>query len=943
MGRLKIVAAGGSAKERSNARGRLFEKLMTDVLRNYGYTIDRIASVNYAGMEIDIEASAIVTGIPLYAECKCYESDVDSPRLQEFFGKFIARWSKDKRCQGLFIAIPGVNSHAKGFYKENMEHSTDFTIRLHEEDTVLKSILDSGCVANPDVPAKKVSNRIGRPGDWVLLYTDKGFFWVQYIISQGSGIADMMMLFDDQGEIITNQETINYVMESFPEIAGFKIHVPDHEEHPQRKRDEGLDEIVEVKGSSSCFEYQFPAAPEFFVGRADALAEFDSCIDKVVRKITTSRGVLFQANSGWGKSSIVLSCAHRLGQLGYYAIAIDSRTAGSPQFVLKAIEYTFNRFRFPEKGVGIPETISGFEGAADALLKVDGYLRKEGKILVIFFDQFENIFALPDVLVHIANLLMKIEDGESNIVFGFSWKTDLVGLTEEFPYQQRDIIVNGSQIIHLGTFSDTETNIMLDRLGVEIESKLRKDLRFFLSEFSQGYPWLLKRLCAHVKSQVELGLLQSDLAQGLLNVETLFREDLAGLTALEEETLRQLARRAPVNVFKLSEELEPEIVQQLVFRRLVVRVGSKFDIYWDIFRDYLNTGKIPIQENYILRVSVQSILRAVKILKESGGSLNVVMFQERAGLSGKSYYNIIRDMRVLGIGKIENELITLTIGKQDRDEDVEALVHSHIRERLPRNRLVRVLAEKLNQEESLTFNRLAEELAKMCPYVSATQRTWVTYSRLLADWMDMADLAVTDPKAGVITSVGPSPQVRDRRLIAPRRKSRFMVPSIRYGPLEDAAIRIVTAYKERKKIDWSPHSQRYIGRVLSSLEDLGFIERRKNLITLGRRIVEFVEVPDKRKAIFAERALQMVAFSSFLDVLQANRQKRLSNVSLGKLLRNRLNVNWKDATAELVVKVMLDWARNLNMAPVPYNVKYGRGKNFPVIQSQTYQSRLPSC
>ena len=78
LGRLKIVAGGSSPSHRASARGKLFEKLMTQVLRQNGYLIDRIPSVNYAGMEVDIEGRASVTDIPLYAECKCYETEVDS-------------------------------------------------------------------------------------------------------------------------------------------------------------------------------------------------------------------------------------------------------------------------------------------------------------------------------------------------------------------------------------------------------------------------------------------------------------------------------------------------------------------------------------------------------------------------------------------------------------------------------------------------------------------------------------------------------------------------------------------------------------------------------------------------------------------------------------------------------------------------------------------------
>jgi hypothetical protein len=59
-----------------------------------------------------------------------------------------------------------------------------------------------------------------------------------------------------------------------------------------------VEEIVEVRGSSSCFEYQFPASPEHFVGRQPILEEIDSFTQAVISRETSSRGILFEANSG---------------------------------------------------------------------------------------------------------------------------------------------------------------------------------------------------------------------------------------------------------------------------------------------------------------------------------------------------------------------------------------------------------------------------------------------------------------------------------------------------------------------------------------------------------------------------------------------------------------------------------------------------------------------
>ena len=140
MGKLKILANGSTPQARAQARGKLFEKLMAEVLRQLGYQIDTIPNVNYAGMEIDIEGKSIVAGIPFYAECKCYETNIDSPKLHAFYGKYMTRWLKEKRSQGLFIALPGINSHAKGFYRENIEVNKETTVCLFEEEKVLEVI-----------------------------------------------------------------------------------------------------------------------------------------------------------------------------------------------------------------------------------------------------------------------------------------------------------------------------------------------------------------------------------------------------------------------------------------------------------------------------------------------------------------------------------------------------------------------------------------------------------------------------------------------------------------------------------------------------------------------------------------------------------------------------------------------------------------------------------
>ncbi|MDY6896271.1 MAG: restriction endonuclease, partial [Thermotogota bacterium] len=223
MGKLKILASGDSPQAQAQTRGKLFEKFMAEVLQELGYEIDRIPNINYAGMEIDIEGKSTATRVPLYAECKYYETNIDSPKLQAFFGKYMTRWLKDNKSQGLFIAIPGINPHAKGFYKDYIENDSGITFRVLEEDDVLEVLFKSKIIAQPETIAKNIPTNIGSPGDWFLIYTDKGKFWIQYIISEGKGIPDKIAVFDAMGSPISDRATIDYLIQLYPEIDDFGI------------------------------------------------------------------------------------------------------------------------------------------------------------------------------------------------------------------------------------------------------------------------------------------------------------------------------------------------------------------------------------------------------------------------------------------------------------------------------------------------------------------------------------------------------------------------------------------------------------------------------------------------------------------------------------------------------------------------------------------------
>jgi hypothetical protein len=541
--------------------------------------------------------------------------------------------------------------------------------------------------------------------------------------------------------------------------------------------------------------------------------------------------------------------------------------------------------------------------------------------LSFFLDQFENLFFLPEALRRIRDLLLSMCDMHASVVFGFAWKTDLVGVMSDFPFELRDSIANACKRVPLDTFSDVETNALLDKLRVELRTQIRKDLRFFLSEFSQGFPWLLKKLCAHVKGQRDEGVAQSEIANRLLNVDQLFKEDLAGLSAEQESTLRRISKSAPVEISELSEHYSPAVVQSLVDSRLVVRIGNKYDIYWDIFRDYLNSNRVPVQENYLLRLQVGTVLTAMARLIRAGGRMSLASFQEHSKLSEHSAMNVARDLRLLGLVTSEAGHLSSTISpalSPTGSKDVALLpaVRAHVKERLVHNRLVSRLIGDLKTEGSLKLVDVGCRLALWCPYVTATSDTWRMYARILATWMDLADLATFDGRTGTLLYYEPSTELRQRDLSFSRgRAAGVTVPLIQYSPVENIVHLILGALQGKRPVDWKGLRKSTVTKSLAFLEDLGFLIRTGTGYRASSEMIQLPDDAEKRGAALAAAVSKIPAFVQFTALLNEHSTKGCSQLLLGRELRQRLGVDWKDGTAQVNVKIMLDWARHTGLAP----------------------------
>ena len=75
------------------------------------------------------------------------------------------------------------------------------------------------------------------------------------MIPLGSGIANSISVLDAKGNPITSSETIDYLTQLYPELEDFEnLSISSNMGARESIAEQDTDQIVEVRGSSACFE-----------------------------------------------------------------------------------------------------------------------------------------------------------------------------------------------------------------------------------------------------------------------------------------------------------------------------------------------------------------------------------------------------------------------------------------------------------------------------------------------------------------------------------------------------------------------------------------------------------------------------------------------------------------------------------------------------------------
>src|SRR5690606_38926093 len=124
----------------------------------------------------------------------------------------------------------------------------------------------------------------------------------------------------------------------------------------------------------------------------------------------------------------------------FYSLAIDSRSALSSNFVAlafekllkNAIKEGFVPTNLFQKDISFTSTFDLL--SSESVQEILKYLKSNNKLLILIFDQFEDIFRKDDLFKTFYKFLLDVTDLKGNLIVGFSWKTEILIPSENEAY-----------------------------------------------------------------------------------------------------------------------------------------------------------------------------------------------------------------------------------------------------------------------------------------------------------------------------------------------------------------------------------------------------------------------------------------------------------------------------------------------------------------------------
>lgn len=756
--KIDVACKKGSSKK---AKGDLLEKLAKKLLLAQNY--DVIEEIRTVGAELDLLCKHRVNAKEIYVECKAQKDPISAPVLRQLWGTV----DFEEYSEGWLISTSEFTKDAKGFVESWKGKSKEKSERLsfYQPLAIIEALKSSSIICDP--PKSTAAQFLGNPedlGDWTLLVSEFGMYWCVYTLKGGAPYG-ILIYSASSGKHIRDIDTIQNLATLDSTIADYDLNVGLNEETPTTQSiPKKLPPVVQVQIGESWDDYR-PARPEDFVGRdatqKDILNFLGNSKENSGTKIFAITG-----NSGLGKSSLIAKLRDRSRNKRYknkyFVYAVDIRGAREPSYIPASLVASLREAQ--KAGFGDEVEISLTDPSSPLnSSSIQGYLQslsRKGQVVCLVFDQFEELYSKPDlfgIFNAAKDLMLDVASNQGNLVLGFAWKTDSTTQQDHPAYHLWHELADHRREYRLDVFENGEISKSITKFEKEIGQKISAEIRHQISEVSQGFPWLLKKLCINLYEGMSKGE-KVDSVLLDLDIERLFQADLNILSHPESVCLKLIAQKAPADWSEIIETSGATVLNNLVHKRLVIKSGDRLNVYWDIFKDYLLTGRVPVVPyNYIPTSDPSSLINICTKLKntEFTDSENI---GGMVGLGEKTVWNIGADLVMLGLA--EREGTSFKVSKKLASNDESAILKS-LRETLGKHSL-KVALFKSYSGKTITLSTVREVFQSCIPRAKFGEKTWSIYSNRLINYLIYSgyllragnDLVVQDTGAALVDRDG---------------------------------------------------------------------------------------------------------------------------------------------------------------------------------------------
>ncbi len=724
--------------EDKNEKGSFFESLMEQILSSHRYKI--LPNANFTGMEIDLLAKHKDKSETLYVECKA-RSELSSNQIKTF--AFNVQFKKAD--VGYFFSTTEYSHQAAGLIEELNLNQNYKNLYFFGPEKIIELLTESQRLQ--PVSTKKLQNSTKR----ILALTYFGDYYI-FLLSNNSQLPTnyTVLAAKDLKLQVTNSQ-LKKLEENIPEIKGLIFQNITNLKGFSAKNEFVPDSVVEIQESENWNDY-LPASYKNFIGRTILMNELVSFISSISKKKTSKRAFYLEGKSGWGKSSILskLRGIHRRGKYKrIFTTILDTRTAQSPNYIalalIKTLQKAMDSHFIRNRKLNITSNYDIFSSLS--IKSVLDNLHKDNKYLLVVFDQFEDVFKNAELFKVFYKFILDVSSLESNIVVGFSWRTELMFSADNPSYPIWTSLKDITYKFAINEFGPSETNGIIKQLEGSLQRKVDPLLRRRLIESSQGFPWLIKKLCIHTFDEIKKGKTDRELIDEELNIEQLFKKDLENIDHKSVDALKFLAKRAyNGNIFDVTETddiIDSKIINTLLEKRLIIKSGTKYNVYWDIFRDYLVTDEIPILgESYLIRQYPQNCLTVYQLFdKGKKYSNDEILAKHKKKISLSTLDNILRELITIGlIKRYKTEGSNLYSLSPHIDKANINTFKKHIAERFNKYRPY-IELNKLNSEINLLI--IERTLKNIFRGTIIKSSTWTFYSMVLASWLRFSELSIS--------------------------------------------------------------------------------------------------------------------------------------------------------------------------------------------------------